>query len=127
MREMLREVQRGKGFRTAVPEVWRPRVNLYETQECFFVCVELAGMPRERIDVHAEPGLLVVRGHREKPSQVECPVGRGETSDVGVHLMEIDSGDFERRVSLPTSVAVEHIDATYKDGYLWITLPRKGS
>jgi HSP20 family protein len=124
MRSMLREVHGGKSFHSSVPELWQPRVNLYETLHCYFVCVELAGVESQKIDVHLEQGRLMLGGTREKPSLPECPVGQGDCGEIGVHLMEIDSGQFERKITIPSNVDVDRVDATCKDGYLWITLPR---
>lgn len=98
--------------------VWQPRVNLYEWPDRYVVCVELAGMPREAIDVRARSGELTIRGSRPKPALPSQPL------DVGVHLMEIDSGAFERRINLPPDVDVDGITARYRDGILWIELLR---
>ena len=40
------------------------------------------------------------------------------------HQMEIAHGRFERVLALPQEVDAERITATYKDGFLYITIPR---
>jgi len=40
-------------------------------------------------------------------------------------LMEIDHGHFVRDVELPHDVHSEQITATYRNGMLWIELPKK--
>ena len=45
---------------------------------------------------------------------------------VRAHHMEIDSGRFCREIDLPGNVDVEAIEATYRNGFLWIRLPKKG-
>jgi len=42
-----------------------------------------------------------------------------------VHLMEIDHGKFSREVELPNDIHHEQINATYRNGMLWIELPKK--
>ncbi len=42
-----------------------------------------------------------------------------------MHLMEIDHGSFARDVELPQDVHHEQINARYRDGMLWIELPKK--
>jgi HSP20 family protein len=112
------EMERRTFFRSRAPSAWRPRLNVYETPEEFIICAELAGVSREQIDLHIDGGRLVVRGIRAKPT---VPV---DTS-VSVHLMEIDSGQFVRELAIPSDVDVERTTASYRDGYLWVFLPRK--
>lgn len=117
--EMMKELEKSNLFHLSSSPEWRPRLNLYETPDTFLVCVELAGVQREKIDVRAENGALFVSGVRERP---ELPLS---ASEVSVHLMEIDSGQFQRKVAIPLDVDIDSIRATYRHGYLWIVLPRR--
>ena len=74
---------------------WKPSVNLYEGPEAFVVCFDVAGMKAEQIDVRAED------------------------------RKEIDSGSFMRKVEIPSGVDEGKIDATYRDGFLWVVLPKR--
>ena len=98
---------------------WKPSVNLYEGPEAFVVCFDVAGMKAEQIDVRAEDCKLIIRGDRPMPQSKESP---GPQS---VHLMEIDSGSFTRKVEIPSNVDEGKIDATYRDGFLWVVLPKR--
>ena len=120
MRSMLDEMQGHNYFRSHAPDMFQPRVNLYETRRSYHICAELAGMPREDIDVRVEDGRLYIRGHREKPV---APAG---DADVSVTLMEIDSGRFQRKLPLPDDARLDGMTALYKNGFLWITIPRTG-
>jgi len=123
MRAMLHEMQGRNYFRSHAPHSWRPRLNLYEFHDRFLVCVELAGMAREQIDVRADEaeGVLHIQGLRRKPV---LPGQMDADPAVSVHLMEIDSGRFHRRVPLPGDVVIDKISAAYRHGYLWVILPR---
>ena len=44
---------------------------------------------------------------------------------VRVHLMEIDHGSFGRNVELPLDIIATDISAQYRDGMLWIEIPKK--
>ena len=44
---------------------------------------------------------------------------------IRVHLMEIDHGSFCREVELPEDVDRKRIAANYRNGMLWIELPKK--
>lgn len=124
MRAMLKQMHDRNLFRSQPSQAWLPKINLYETPSCFFACAELAGMKLEDIEVHVVDGELLLRGVRPKPSTPECPVGGEVPFGISVHLMEIDAGEFERRISLPADISVERISAMYRSGYLWVLLPR---
>ena len=47
---------------------WVPAVNVYALADRAEVCVELAGIDRESIDVQPEPRRIVIRGHRAAPA-----------------------------------------------------------
>jgi len=106
-------------------ESWTPNVNLYETDWAYMVCVDLAGVEKEKIDLDIGEGQLTIRGNRPVPS---CSDVGTETSNtrVRVHLMEIDHGAFARAVELPEDVQRDKINAVHKNGMLWIELPKKG-
>jgi HSP20 family protein len=98
---------------------WRPAVNLYESADSYYVCVDLAGMDPETIEVEVKKSILVIAGTRSHP---QPPWELGERS---IHLMEIDQGPFCRSVEIPTEVDVEGIQASYSgNGMLWIELPK---
>jgi HSP20 family protein len=118
MHQMVdREMNRGGGFSPL--DAFRPAVNLYETQSAFLVCVDLAGMDQNDIEVSLEKNMLVMRGRRQSPMP---PDG---ARAVAVHLMEIDHGGFCRSVEVPAGVDTDRISANYHVGMLWITIPKK--
>ena len=102
-------------FRFCPPDAWQPATNLYETEDRYVVCMDLAGVNRPEICVEVRDDVLVITGSRESPR----PKIRSK-----VHLMEIDHGNFCRSVAIPSSVAVDKIEARYEDGYLWVELPK---
>lgn len=118
---MMKEMESANLFRVRPSTDWCPSLNLYETRTCFLVCVELAGIEPGKIDVNAQGSTLVISGKRDRPS---LPNDAGRIS---VHLMEIDSGSFRREVSFPSAVDVDRITADYREGYLWVTLPKAGA
>lgn len=108
----------GQYIRFRPTEAWRPNINIYETEEAVVICMDVAGMKPEEIQVDVEGDTLVLRGERPRP----MPEPR--TSAIGVHLMEIDTGVFCRELDIPSSVDRDKIIANYSDGLLWITLPK---
>ncbi|MGD0387944.1 MAG: Hsp20/alpha crystallin family protein [Tepidisphaeraceae bacterium] len=121
--KLLEQLQ-GKGYYSFFSsENWTPNVNLYETDLEYLVCVDLAGVDKDKIEIELVDGRLRLRGSRNVPMWTDGP----ETPNVRVrmHLMEIDHGSFARDVELPQNVHREQINARYRDGMLWVVLPKK--
>jgi HSP20 family protein len=97
---------------------WQPSVNAYRCPDCIVVCVDLAGVDRERLGLQVEPRRVLVSGHREPPEPE-----RADHKPVQVLLMEIDYGRFQREVLLPCDVAPERVTAEQRNGLLWVYLP----
>lgn len=126
-REMSRMLERmSKNSFGFVPnDAWAPAVNLYETESAYLVCVDLAGVDKDSVELHVVNGRLVLRGRREVPP---CPENI-QTADetpcrAKIHLMEIDHGPFARDVELPSDVLQEKVSASYRNGLLWVELPK---
>lgn len=127
-REMSRMLERmsKSSFGFAPSDAWQPPVNLYETEGAYLVCVDLAGVDKDAVELHVVDNRLALRGRREVPP---CPENLQTTSEVPcrarIHLMEIDHGAFARDVELPTDVEHRQIQASYRNGLLWIEIPKK--
>jgi HSP20 family protein len=137
--------QMQKGFFVYSPDTWTPNVNLYETAGSYFVCVDLAGVDKEKIDIEVADQRLTMRGNRTVPSpefllEAAAAAANGGTAGrdtssateteppakrAKLHLMEIDHGQFSREVELPADANRESIAATYRNGMLWIEIPKK--
>jgi HSP20 family protein len=118
--------QMNKGYYSFAPsETWTPSVNLYENDTVYLVCVDLAGVDKEKIDVVVADQRLKLRGQRAVPTRPDGGIADPRAGRLRVHLMEIDHGAFSREVELPRDVARERIIAVYRDGMLWIELPKK--
>lgn len=123
-RQMQRVMdQMQKNFFNFCPsETWTPNVNLYESEKSYLVCVDLAGVEKEKIVVEVIDGKLMLRGTRAVPAPVATDP---QTVKFRVHVMEIDHGAFSREVDLPEDVEHDGISATHQNGLLWIELPKK--
>lgn len=99
---------------------WQPPTNVYETRDAYYVCLELAGVNQDEIDVKCVDGRrVVVCGRRAQPRTADL------TGPISVHAMEIEEGPFRREVELPDPIAVDRIEASYSKGFLWVILPRE--
>jgi len=125
-RQPGRSTEMNRGYFSFYPsETWTPNVNLYETDTAYLVCVDLAGVDKEKIDLTVENNRLKLRGTRAVPSNAESAETDLRGRRVRLHLMEIDHGAFCREVELPDDVKHDRINASYRSGLLWIELPKK--
>ena len=104
-------------------------MNLYENDVSYIVCVDLAGVDKEKMEVVVADQKLTLRGARLVPT---TPDMNGQHAAAGehhpklrVHVMEIDHGPFCREVELPADVDRDRIEAAHRNGLLWIELPKK--
>ena len=97
-------------------EAWEPAVNIYEDDAQYCLVVDLAGVRGDEIDLHVNSGMMILSGRRAAPGM------RDQHGRKRVHVMEIDHGPFRRKVQLPDNVDINAIEASYRNGYLWIKL-----
>jgi HSP20 family protein len=96
---------------------WVPPVDIYETDAHEVVIkAELPAMKKEDIRVTFENDVLTIAGERK----FEASQGRDQ-----FQRLERRHGSFSRAFTLPQTVDVSRIAASYKDGVLTITLPRR--
>jgi len=94
---------------------WSPSADLVVSAQDARVLVELAGVPRESLQVRLHGRLLEVSGRREAP---RAP------GDTHYHRAEIYFGEFQRVVELPWDADATSIEASFKDGMLSVRLRR---
>ncbi len=93
-----------------------PAVDIYEDgQEDVVIKAELPGFRRDDIKVTFEDNTLTIEGQREV---ADAPREK-------YHRMERQYGAFRRTFTLPGSVDTGKAHASYQDGVLTVTLPRR--
>ena len=97
------------------PADWTPAIDVCEMDDHYEVIVELAGVRRNDIEVYTERGCLTVTGWRHDPTSPE---------KIGWHQMEIEEGQFRRRIVLPQNVDEDGITARFREGLLRIRIPK---
>lgn len=103
---------------SSTAEIWSPAVNAYRCEHGFAICVDLAGVDKDAIQLEVEKRKIRLHGQRETPE----PKEHGQ-EPLQILAMEIDSGSFAREISLPADVDPACVKAEYKEGLLWIYLP----
>jgi HSP20 family protein len=111
---MLRESVPGqRRISTRQHKLWCPPTDVYETDDCIVVKVEIAGVEETDFSISLDANKLVVSGVRSDPAE-----------KVGYEQMEIPYGYFETDVHLMRAIEPEQIEATYQNGFLSIRLPK---
>jgi HSP20 family protein len=89
-------------------------LDLLKEDEHWVLRCDLPGVDPGSIDISVEDRVLTIRAERSSQSEKKA-------SDW--LIQERSSGVFARQLTLGHNVDVEHIDASYSDGVLTLTLP----
>jgi len=97
---------------------WRPPTDVYETNNCVVVKVEIAGMEESEFTISLSDRNLTITGVRHDP------LAEAEYLTLSYQQMEIRYGEFKTEVYLPWAIVEDEIEATYEDGFLRVVLPK---
>ncbi len=100
------------------PDSWvaQPAIDLVERDNAFEMTAEMPGLDEKNIEVNVADGVLTIKGQKE-----EEKVEKKED----FHLRERRFGSFARSVRIPDTVDADKIGASFKNGVLKVTLPKK--
>ena len=95
---------------------WQPAVDVYEAERYVYVYAELAGVTTESLRVTVDGQQLRISGVRQLPphQSIAC-----------IHQLEIELGEFQRTLTLPSAVEIDGVESTYTNGILMVTLPKR--
>jgi HSP20 family protein len=115
VREMFQDPFGGMGMLGA-ESVFRPNLDVTETNDAFAIHVDLPGVDEEDIEVQITGNRLTVSGRRE-----------AEETREGDRYVAIERayGAFTRSFVLPDSADTEHVEAELKNGVLEIKVPKR--
>ncbi len=100
------------------PDSWvaQPAMDLVEQDKAFELTAEMPGLEEKNIEVNVANGVLTIKGQKE-----EEKVEKKED----FHLRERRFGSFARSVRIPDAVDADKIEASFKNGVLKVTLPKR--
>ena len=105
----------GTGTYAGPTTSWSPPADVFVAGGHVVVRFDVAGVPKENIDLRYTDGELRVRGTRLEPEDEEKDT---------YWQMEIPHGPFERTVKIPVPVDADRIEeAISRDGILEVRLP----
>ena len=104
-----------------LPSLWSradgfPQIELAESDDDIAVRAEMPGVSPEDVRIEVTGNVLKLSGEKSAEKEEK---GRN------YHFSERQYGSFSRMIQLPSSVDADKVDATYKDGVLTITLPKR--
>jgi HSP20 family protein len=94
-------------------KTWRPPTDVYETDDCVVVKVEIAGMKEPDFAISLDGKKLTISGSRRDP-----------VDKLGYQQMEVLYGHFETDVHLARAIDEDKIEAIYQNGFLNVRLPK---
>lgn len=94
-------------------QTWSPPTDVFETSQEIVARVEIAGVHIEEFDIDFTDSVLTVRGNRSDISERKA-----------FHRMEIRYGHFQVKLKISIPVKTSEITAEYKDGFLFVRLPK---
>jgi len=109
--QLLDEAMRGLSRDSA----WTPASNVWEDEKGFHVQLALPGWETKDVSIQVEKQLLTVTGAHQAEHDAKRKV----------YQWEIPNGQFVGRYRLPNFVQQEQASATYKDGVLTISFPKR--
>jgi HSP20 family protein len=95
---------------------WTPAVDIYETENDLVVKADLPDVDLKDIDVRVENQTLTIAGERKFEKQDAAK---------GYHRIERSYGNFTRSFAVPNSFDTDKIAASFKNGVLSVSLPKK--
>jgi HSP20 family protein len=115
MRRLLEQTFGGFGWASPITERvgWSPPVDLEETDDAYVVEAELPGVKREDVNVELVGNELTITGQVRE--QERSGTLRRKTRR---------TGRFDYRLSLPSHVDPEKVDAKLSDGVLKVKVPK---
>lgn len=114
--DRMYESDSSEGGRVASTSDWVPAVDIKEDAECFVITADIPGVDPKDIELHAENGMLTIKGERDVEKKEERE---------GYKRIERSHGSFFRRFTLPDTADTDKIAAKGKNGVLEIRIPKQ--
>ena len=100
--------------RFSLDAVWRPSIDIVESDEEVIIFAELAGVKKSEMEITYKGGILRLRGNRKQPYA---------QNKKKFTQLEIEHGRFERLIKIEEEIDAEKISVTLEEGILRIVLP----
>lgn len=95
---------------------FNPAVDIAEDEKSYEIHVAVPGVKKQDFKIDLIDGKLTISGERKMEEKKD---GKN------FHSIETQYGSFSRSFFIPEEVKVDKVEATYEDGLLKLTLPKK--
>jgi HSP20 family molecular chaperone IbpA len=107
------EVQAAQSREETLPLV--PAVDIYENAHGITVVAEMAGVPKDGLNIQADRNNLVIEGN----AVIDVPAG------MEAIYADVQATRYRRSFSLSGELDTDRIEATLKDGVLTLRIPKR--
>lgn len=97
-------------------EFFKPSLDIKEGPKAYTITVEMPGVDKKDVDVEVEGNALIIRGEKRQEDKKD---------EEQYHYVERSYGSFQRMLAIPEDADAAGVDASFRDGVLTVTLPRK--
>lgn len=127
LRRELDDVFGSAGLPTSIRSVAPgtfPAVNVGNADGSLEIYAFAPGLDPSKVDVTVDRGVLTIKGERASPLPTQQ---EARERKFVVHSQERAYGSFVRTIALPDDVDPTHVNASYRDGVLQISIARRES
>ena len=103
---------------TNTPLGWVPKINLYVTEDMYYIIFDVSGINQSNIRVNSGLGFVKISGRRTVSELFSCLSNTTSTRN------EWFEGEFERTFRLPEDSNISNISSHYNRGALLVKVPR---
>ena len=97
-------------------DFFRPRVDIAANEKEYSITIEVPGINKKDVAIEVNDNTMTIRGEKRLSNQEQSK---------HLYRMERSYGSFQRVLSLPDDADQDHIKATFKNGLLTVTMPRR--
>jgi HSP20 family protein len=123
LRRELDDVFGGPGLPNSIRSVAAgtvPAVNIGRTSTSVEIYAFAPGLDASKIEVTLDRGVLRISGERASRIPADDP-------KLQIYTRERGTGSFTRAISLPDDIDPAHVNASYRDGVLQVSVARRES
>ena len=101
--------------------VWRPAIEIKQTDKEYKIKVQLPGVKKEDIDVQLDNDFMTITAETEEENEQK----EEQENNEKYHTCEFHYGKYKRTISFDNPIKHEEVKAKYENGILKINVPKQ--
>ena len=98
-----------------------PATDVWETRKSIFILIEIAGISKDKLNIVYQEGIVIIKGERIEPDfRIKSQISK-------YYQKEVEFGEFKIKIKMNARIKSNKIQANYKEGFLFIELPKSKS